>query len=126
MTHTPGPVPEPRDEDRELVELIAASYRPAPMSPARQAAFRRSLEARLSRRVRLSGLPAFAVAASAALLAVLWIGAPRSGGPGGEPAARRIGRAPSLYAFVDGDSDEFLPDDYLVLASVFEVPVDDF
>lgn len=116
-------------EDEQLVRVIAEAYVPAPMSRARQVAFRRGVETRLDWRTRFLPLPVFAIAATATLALVLWFGLPRSDtADGGAAVARRVAQDPTLYAFVDvdADTDEFLPDDYLVLANALELPVDDF
>ena len=119
-------------EDKRLIEAIAAEYRPEPMGAVQQAAFRRRLEERLERSSRLRWAPGLALAATA-IAAVLWFNAPRGEAPSGTPViAANQALGPVLYAFVDPsdyDADrlrarDFLPDDYLALASALDVPVD--
>jgi hypothetical protein len=119
-------------EDKRLIEAVTAEYRPEPMNAIQQAAFRRRLEERLERRSRLRWAPGFALAATA-IAAVVWFTAPRGEQPGSSPVvATNQAPVPVLYAFVDpsdydGDrlqARDFLPDDYLALASALDVPVD--
>lgn len=119
--------------DQRLIETMRESYAPAAMDPSRQAAFRRRLAARLERRARLPWRAAFAVTASAAAAAALWLTIL----PGGQPRQTQLttaqqAEAPLLYAFVDpvdyGDNGvqpaDFLPNDYVALANALDVPVD--
>jgi hypothetical protein len=106
------------DPDRDLIEAIRRSLRPEPMDAARQAAFRRRVEARLARRRRVLRIafPALAVAAAAA---ALWVAVARA------PEPSWSGEA-DFSAFVDPDdatapSDESLPEDYVLLASLLEL-----
>jgi hypothetical protein len=105
-------------DDRDLVEAIDRSFRPEPMDPIRAAAFRRRLDEKIARRRRTLrvGLPALAAAAAAT---ALWLALPIAP----EPAT---GDESALYAFVDPDaagesSDDYLPADYVVLASLLEL-----
>jgi hypothetical protein len=106
------------DSDRELIETIQRSYRPEPMDAARQAAFRRRLAARLARRPRAPlALPALGAAAAAL---ALWLALP-GGTELPSPEEETV-----FSAFVDPDdatapSDESLPEDYVVLASLLEL-----
>jgi hypothetical protein len=106
------------DDDRDLIEAIERSFRPEPMDAARRATFRRGLDARLARppRVRRIALPGLAVAAAAA---ALWLAIPIAPAPSPSEEA-------AFSAFVDPDdesarSDDYLPEDYVVLASLLEL-----
>ena len=135
MKRRTGSDPEITPEDRQLIEAIANDYQPMPMDAVRQAVFRRRLEERLERRARIPWRAAFAGGAMlATAAAVLWL----TTLPGESPEAVRVAsvpqeEAPLLYAFVDPDdyggdrleAQDFLPDDYVALADVLEVPVDD-
>ncbi len=120
-------------QDRQLVETIATHYRPAPMDPVRQRAFRRRLAERVARDVQPKWLPAWALAGAAAAVLVWFV---LLGGewPGtSEDVARGANDTSVLYAFVDPDRNDaegpqptdFLPDDYAALASALDVPVDE-
>jgi hypothetical protein len=108
-------------DDRDLVEAIDRSFRPEPMDPIRAAAFRRRLEERLARRPLASRLrfPAVAATAAVATAMAVWLALPL------EPRTTN-GEENGLSAFVDPDatadrSDDYLPEDYVVLASLLEL-----
>jgi hypothetical protein len=133
MSHRDGSDAEiTSPEDRRLIEAIAKEYQPGPMDALQQAAFRRRLGQRLERRGRLQWMPAFALAATA-VAAVLWLTIPHGSQPkGSRIAAAGQSETSVLYAFVDPDDydgsrlqpKDFLPDDYVALASALDVPVD--
>jgi len=111
------------DDERELYETIRRSFRPEPMDAARQAVFRRRVEEGLARRPRplRVALPALATAAAAA---ALWFASPTT------PEPAMSSQEPALYAFVDPDdasdrADDYLPEDYIVLAGLLELESDD-
>jgi hypothetical protein len=125
-----------RAEDEEFAERLAASFSPAPLSPARRAAFDAALAERLEqrRRSRLL-LPALAAAAGAAVAALAWLAAPGAF----DPAATERGGADDVVAETsaalrwelelldlnalteadDPDRAERLPDDYAAIAGLF-------
>jgi hypothetical protein len=106
------------DDDRDLLEAIRRAFRPEPMDAARQSAFRRRLEERLARGPRALHVAAPALAVATAV-AALWIAIP--------VAQERLATDETEFsAFVDPDpafspSDESLPEDYVVLASLLEL-----
>jgi hypothetical protein len=127
MMHDAGSDVRLTVEDKQLIERIAEVYKPAPMTAARETAFRRTIEVRLESRFRFRGFPAFGLAAAAAVAVALWLGVPRSGGPQAEPElVERPSEDVTLYTFVDVDPDDSLPDDYVLLANALDVSVDDF
>lgn len=126
----------PDDElDRRVIAAVAKRFRPEPMSPARQAAFRRRIEERLPPRQRFSWEAAALVGAAAAAAALLWISstsvpeAPPMPVAASQPSSlqseENIGDALLAAAEEDGDTtlseDDYLPRDYIVLASYLEV-----
>ena len=125
-----------RAEDEEFAERLAASFSPAPLSPAQRAAFNEALVARLERRRRSRLLvPAIAAAAGAAAAAFVWLAVPGAF----DPAATGRGAADgdvaeasaaarwelelldldSLIDADDADDLERLPDDYAAIAGAF-------
>lgn len=131
MTRKAASDPTLTPQDRRLIDRIAAAYEPNPMDAARAAAFRRRLAARLEPRPLIPWRTVCAVAATAVAAAVLWLVVPYHG-----PSAPQVAsqpEAPLLYAFVDPDDyggdrlqpADFLPDDYVSLAGMLNVPVDD-
>lgn len=124
-----------RAEDEEFAERLAASFSPAPLSPARRAAFDDALAARLERRRSRLLLPVFAAAAGAAAAALVWLAAPGVFDPaatGREAADDAVAEASaaarwefelldldSLTAADDADDLERLPDDYAAIAGTF-------
>jgi hypothetical protein len=120
-------------EDRRLIEAIADAWVPDAVDPRRQAAFRRRLEERLDGRERSPGRVALAAAGAVVTGAMLWA---LMSPPAGRDTRSAGGTATLddalIYAFVDPDAydgrdrPEFLPDDYLLLASVLDVRLADF
>lgn len=125
-------------EDRRLIDAISGNLRPQPMDATRRAVFRRKLEERIERRAHAPWLAGLALAATAAAAAVLWISwLAMSQAPGPEPvevaapveSATQDEEVPVLHAFVEpeayGDENSepqgYLPDDYLVLASLLDL-----
>jgi hypothetical protein len=114
-------------DERALVARIAAHYRPGPMTPARQVAFRAAIERR-QRRGRRGAWGAAAVALAATALLVAWLNALP---PAPESASsRHFRRDAAQQALIDPDAYEseaegLLPEEYLVLARVLHVPVED-
>ena len=111
--------PELSSEDRRWVELTRELFAPEPMDPLHARAFERRLFARLEPRSRLRWLAAPLVAAALGALA-LWLSSEPTP-PAAQPAAA------TLHAFADPDAgialvepDDYLPDDYLALASFVE------
>jgi hypothetical protein len=118
--------------DRRLVETIAAHYRPEPMNPVRQAAFRRRLAARVVHDAQPRWMPALTLAGAAAAVLVWFVLLGGDGASTSDGVARSASDTSMLYAFVDPDRSsestqrtDFLPDDYAQLASALDVPVDD-
>jgi anti-sigma-K factor RskA len=93
------------------------------MSPARRAAFRATLEERISRRANSWRWPALAFVATAAALVALWLTQPEK-----TPPVQASNQGSELYAFIDSDtvseelsaSSSYLPDDYRALALLIE------
>jgi hypothetical protein len=113
-------------EDRRLIDAIAEHTQPRPMTPARLAAFNRALERPAAWHVGLFRPLAYAGAAVATAALALWIGGPVRAPSVQTPVDADAGAA--LQALVDSDdadADAVLPDDYLMLASVLDVPVGD-
>ena len=126
----------PRAEDEKFAERLAASFSPAPLSPARRAAFDEALAARLEqrRRSRLM-LPALAAAAGAVAAALAWLTLPgafdpaATGGRGAGDVAAETSAAvrwelelldPNALTDADDAGDtERLPDDYAAIAGLF-------
>jgi hypothetical protein len=125
-----------RAENEEFAERLAASFSPAPLSPAQRAAFNEALAARLERRRRSRLLvPALAAAAGAAAAALVWLAAPGAFDPtatGGRAADDVVAEASAaarwelglldLDSLIDADDvDDFerLPDDYAAIAGTF-------
>lgn len=125
-------------EERRLIDAIAEGLRPEPMGPARQAAFRRALEARLERRrfaSRWIALGAAATAAAAVSALLLLSRAPerparRAAVPAEEkPLEQNVSMYDALvasgeYGGEGPDPRAYLPDDYLVLATLVGVETD--
>jgi len=106
------------DEDRRLIDAIDRAFRPDPMSPARRAAFRTALDARLERRARGGRWLVSGVAATAAAALAVWIARPEAATPEHAGAS-----SSELYAFIDPEVPEYtryLPDDYQALALMIE------
>jgi hypothetical protein len=116
-----------------LSTRIAERFAPAPMTPARRAAFDASLRRRLERRAAARPRLVLAVrpAAAVAALAALWVGSapPRTdpgeaGGAGSPPPLttrvweEEILRAESDLDEESGDADEVLPADYAAIESL--------
>jgi len=111
-------------EDREFVDRLARHYAPQPLTPAQRVAFDEALHARLHPRRRVWLLaPALATAAVAILV---WLGI-GSWAPGPEPVPSTV---PGAWEFElllssdvspseDRDESEYLPDEYLAIASAF-------
>jgi hypothetical protein len=102
------------DEDRRLIDAIDRAFRPEPMSPARRAAFRTALDARIEQRARGKRWLVSGLAASAAAALALWIARPDATTP---VPPNESGS--ELYAFIDPEVPEYtryLPDDYQALA----------
>jgi hypothetical protein len=114
-------------DERALVARIAAHYQPYPMTPARQVAFREAIERRRARGRRGAWSAASAALAATALL-VAWLNALP---PAPESAsARHARRDAALQVLIDPDAYEseaegLLPEEYLLLARVLHVPVED-
>jgi len=118
--------------DRRLVERLRTEYVPEPMTPAEQSAFNRRLWARIERPRRRGGWIAGLTAAAVAMAA--WLALPSALDPvtrshervaaattANEAAAWRyavLGEA-ETETTVEAEDDEMLPDDYMVIASVF-------
>jgi len=125
----------PRDRDEEFVERLSAGFCPAPLSPARRAAFDEALAARLERRRSRLLLPALAAAAGAAAAALVWLLAPGAFNPaatGRQGAGDVVAEASAAArwelelldpnSFTDSDDredSERLPDDYAAIAGIF-------
>ena len=134
MKRTDPDRPPLAPEDQVLIDLIAEEYKPAPMSPTRQAAFRLRLAEKLERQSHKKWRAGLAVgAAAAAVVCLLYFRGPQPEGSE-QTALSEQQETPLLYAFVDPDgyaSDamqprSFLPGDYVVLANVIEGPEDQF
>jgi len=117
---------ELRPEDRPWIDAMDRELRPAPMDARRALAFRRALEERLARgdaRRRLAW-PTLATVAAAAALA-LWLVRPTGTTPNGVGDTTEVA---AVDAFVDPDADageladaaDYLPGDYLVLATLLD------
>jgi len=123
-----------RAKDEEFIERLAARFEPAPLSPARRAAFDAALAERIASR-RRSRLLAPALAAAAAAVAVAWFIVPADFDPaatgrgaGDDIAAeasaaahweRELFDPSSLFEDDDVDDLEQLPDDYAAIADAF-------
>jgi len=110
--------PERAPEDGRLIDAVERAFRPDPMDPARRAAFRSALEARLERRARGGRWLASGVAAAAAAAVALWIARPEDATP-----VQASASGAELYAFIDPEVPEYtryLPDDYQALALMIE------
>ena len=122
-----------RGEDEELVERLAEGFAPAPLSPARRAAFDEALAVRIaSRRRKRLLVPALAAAAAVALA---WLVAPGARGPAtnelagemdllaeAEAAARwerELFDPDFLFESEEATDSEQLPDDYAAIAGAF-------
>jgi hypothetical protein len=124
-----------RAEDEEFAERLAASFSPAPLSPARRTAFDAGLAERLERRRSRLLLPALAAAAGAAAAALAWLAAPgafdpaATGGGGANDVVAESSAAVlwelelldlnALTDADDADAAERLPDDYAAIAGLF-------
>jgi hypothetical protein len=124
-----------RAEDEKFAERLAASFSPAPLSPARRAAFDAALATRLEQRRRSRLLPALAAAAVAAAAALAWLAAPgafdpaATGGGGADDVVAETSAAVrwelelldlnALTDVDDADDAERLPDDYAAIAGLF-------
>jgi hypothetical protein len=121
-------------EDEEFTERLAASFSPAPPSPARRADFDEALAGRLERRRSRLLLPALAGAAGAAAAAIAWLVAPGAFDPAATQreandavaeaaaAARWELELLDLDSLTDPDAaaeSEQLPDDYAAIAGIF-------
>jgi len=122
-------------EDEEFAERLAASFSPAPLSPAQRAAFDEALAARLERRRSRLLLPALAGAAGAVAAALAWLVAPGAFDPAASQprgaddvvaeasaAARWELELLDLDSLTDPDAaaeSEQLPDDYAAIAGIF-------
>lgn len=117
MTGKPPATGELAPDERELIALIDTALRPEPADAAQPARFTRGLERRIAQRARLrrAALRGGALAACA-LAALLWSARAR-------PPVAAAGPTSLLHAFADPrasgweDSNEYLPDDYPLLAS---------
>jgi hypothetical protein len=120
-------------DDRHLIDRIAAGLRPAPLDAVRQVQFRVGVEERLERG-SFAWWPGAVLVLAAAALAVVWLSAPalREAPPaevaGIERSSAPDPDAPVLDALLDPDAagveetppEEYLPQDYLVLASYLD------
>jgi hypothetical protein len=120
-------------DDRRLIERIAEDLRPEPMDAIRQVQFRLGVEERLER-ASFAWWRGAALVLAAAALAVVWLSAParREAPPAEVAGIERISApdpdAPVLEALLDPDAasveetppEEYLPRDYLVLASYLD------
>ena len=117
-------------EDRELIDAIEAGLRPRPMDPVRAARFRRAVEERLER-PRTRWRAGLVVAAPAAAGAALWLAIPDAPSPAPTEVAVEEPEAndevsPLLYADAEAydqslTPEDYLPEDYLALASVLDL-----
>jgi hypothetical protein len=115
----------PAPPQRSVIDLIRDEYRPAPMSPVHQAAFRQRLTQRLARRRRVRWAAGFATAAASA--AALFVLVLRPAPPTTEPqATANIAEAAVLYAYVDPEvyapdaAQNYLPIEYQLIASALD------
>ena len=117
---------EMRPEDRSWIETVERELRPEPLDARRALAFRRELEERLARRDARVGLawPALATAAAAAALA-LWLVRPVAPTPKSVTSPET--EVAAVDAWVDPDgagelgaAEDYLPGDYLVLATLLD------
>jgi hypothetical protein len=130
--------PEVTAKDRRLIDAIARTFRPDPVDPARRAAFRREIEERLERPDGRAWEWAIALATTsvAAVFFWLWFASVPQGPPAEtaatEERAPAAGEDQDLYAFTDPDDDgdaaepeDYLPDEYLALASYLDAAAAD-
>jgi len=124
-------------EDERLIEEISRSLRPRAMDGMRARAFQMHLSERLEKGEGPSRAGAFAVALAAAAAWTLWFTNPPSSVPmptvvaeQHAPAVPEGGERPPVYALVERPlideidapevaAEDYLPDDYLVLAAMF-------
>jgi hypothetical protein len=117
-------------EEREFVEHLAASFRPAPLAASERAAFDAALAERIARRrVRRRRLAlAWIPAAAAAALAGVWLGTGEPLAPSGTsqprsalfPAQAWEEEVLLLDAALDSEAEadlQVLPEEYLAIAS---------
>lgn len=130
--------PRHDDFDRRFVERLAGHYRPEPFGAMQRARFDATLRERIESRRRMPRwLPA--LAGSAAALAIAWWSWPLAAPSPAPEGEVRIGRAEIAPAeagdaaeptgweadvmLVDADDtlaeEEYLPDEYLVIATAF-------
>jgi ferric-dicitrate binding protein FerR (iron transport regulator) len=125
--------PPKEEQERRLVERLAASWDPGPLAPGARVAFNQALAARLHRRRRARRwAPALALAGAAAALAAAWLiwsSAPSFETPAGAQTARAGAYADWEYEVLyptelDGaqtlDDSALLPDEYLALAGLLD------
>lgn len=134
-------------EEKEFIHRMADLYAPPPMTPRQRTAFNRALEKRLSRNIRVSFFHPVTIAATACVAVLVWFTLQRQSGflpdPSSEvaiitqqeEATADIEEATLLaYAYYNPefygeentddseDDEQFLPDEYEALATVFAFP----
>jgi len=115
--------PELSAEDGRLIGAIEVAMRPTPMSAARRAVFRATLEERIARGANPLRWLAPAFAATAAAAVTLWLVRPVETEP-----VQALLEDSELYAFIDSSAGSaeltetsiYLPDDYRALALLIE------
>lgn len=113
-------------QERAVVDLIAGEYRPDPMSPVRQAAFRRRLSEHLVHRTRARWAAGFGTAAATAAAAVLLLVMRASPPLNEQDTLAQLADAPMLYAYVDPDQytadtmRSYLPGEYRLIADALD------
>ena len=115
---------DPRDEltpdEQRFVTRVAGAYQAPQRSPARSAAFQRTLEERVARPRAARWLPAFAGAIAVAVLAWLAIGVGIEPSMPGEQARIATAEEAILALSADEESEEeALPEEYVAIASLF-------
>jgi hypothetical protein len=118
---------DPRPEDRSWIETVERELRPVPMDARASLAFRRGLEERLARRdARRRFVIPVLLNAAAAAAAVFWL--LRADAPTPIGVGRDDAQIAEVDAWVDPDADggalgdaaDYLPGDYLVLATLLD------
>lgn len=129
MSHTPDRDPRSEsDATQRFTARVAEHYRPEPLSLARRARFDAALRERIERpRARAFAFPS--VVGAAAALGLAWLVWPAAAPPPAiapEPSAfaarwesdvLEVGTAP--FDEVHHDEEEYLPDEYSVIAAAF-------
>ena len=126
MKRWTGPEPEATEEDLRLARAIGAAFEPESMDARRRLAFRRGIDERIASRQRSARTATLGLVASAAVATLLWIVVPRSTTPPPVVDSSATASLASVLSTIEdaddaGAPEDYLPDDYVVLASYFDV-----